>query len=132
MVSSGLKDKDLNKKVDKTPRVSPYRLTFHAGNAYMLYGVCLWQSMNLMRRPQEAVTTMRNLAPLKSMRLRMVALSALILPYVLVSGFFTAGTSAGAACNTFPKVGDKWFYNRNNFLADIPMWKNFTENKLIC
>jgi heme A synthase len=132
MVSSGLKDKDLNKKVDKTPRVSPYRLTFHAGNAYLLYGVCLWQSMNLLRRPQEAVTTMKSLGPLKSMRLRLFGLAALVLPLVLTTGFLTAGTSAGIACNTFPKVGEHWFISRKHFMPDIPIWKNFVENKLVC
>ena len=42
MVSSGLIDKNKTGEVDKTPRVSPYRLSVHAGFAYTLYGVCLW------------------------------------------------------------------------------------------
>ena len=42
MVSSGLVDKHKTKEVDKTPRVSPYRLATHAGMAYSLYTVCLW------------------------------------------------------------------------------------------
>lgn len=42
MVKSGLVDKKKTNEVDKTPRVSPYRLAVHAGNAYLLYGVCLW------------------------------------------------------------------------------------------
>jgi cytochrome c oxidase assembly protein subunit 15 len=42
MVKSGLVDKKKTNEVDKTPRVSPYRLTVHAGNAYFLYGVCFW------------------------------------------------------------------------------------------
>jgi heme A synthase len=33
--------------------------------------------------------------------------------------------------NTFPKVGEYWFYNRSHFNNDIPLWKNFTENKLV-
>lgn len=41
MVSSGLVDKKLTNEVDKTPRVSPYRLACHAGFAYSLYAVCL-------------------------------------------------------------------------------------------
>jgi len=55
MVKSGLVDKKDTKEVDKAPRVSPYRLATHAGFAYSLYSVCLWQSMHLLRRPQEAV-----------------------------------------------------------------------------
>jgi len=61
MVKSGLVDKKETTEVDKTPRVSPYRLSVHAGNAYLLYGVCLWQTMNVLRRPQEAVMNLKNL-----------------------------------------------------------------------
>jgi cytochrome c oxidase assembly protein subunit 15 len=51
-----------------------------------------------------------------------------------VTGFFSAGTNAGISCNTFPKVGEHWFYNKNHFMKsdDVPIWKNFFENKLIC
>ena len=42
MVKSGLVDKKKTTEIDKTPRVSPYRLAVHAGNAYFLYGVLLW------------------------------------------------------------------------------------------
>jgi len=55
-----------------------------------------------------------------------------IFPFVLLTGFFTAGTNAGMSCNTFPWVGTHWFYSKKHFLADIPLWKNFTENKLVC
>lgn len=42
MVKSGLVDKEKTKELDKTPTVSPYRLTFHAYNAYIIYGVLFW------------------------------------------------------------------------------------------
>ena len=51
MVKSGLVNKEQTKEIDKTPTVSPYRLTFHAYNAYIIYGVLLWQGLNLIRRP---------------------------------------------------------------------------------
>ena len=51
MVKSGLVNKAQTKEIDKTPTVSPYRLTFHAYNAYIIYGVLLWQGLNLVRRP---------------------------------------------------------------------------------
>jgi cytochrome c oxidase assembly protein subunit 15 len=51
MVKSGLIDKEKTKELDKTPTVSPYRLTFHAYNAYIIYGVTLWMSLHLLRRP---------------------------------------------------------------------------------
>jgi cytochrome c oxidase assembly protein subunit 15 len=55
MVKSGLVEK--KNEVDKTPRVSPYRLAVHAGFAYGLYSVTLWQAFNLLRRPQESIIT---------------------------------------------------------------------------
>lgn len=51
MVKSGLVDKKETTEVDKTPRVSPYRLAVHAGFAYGLYSICFWNSMHLLRRP---------------------------------------------------------------------------------
>lgn len=39
MVKSGLVDKNKTKEVDKAPRVSPYRLSVHAGTAYTIYSV---------------------------------------------------------------------------------------------
>jgi cytochrome c oxidase assembly protein subunit 15 len=51
MVKSGLVNKAQTNEIDKTPTVSPYRLTFHAYNAYIIYGVLLWQGLNLVRRP---------------------------------------------------------------------------------
>lgn len=58
MVKSGLIDKNQTKELDKTPTVSPYRLTLHAYSAYFIYGVSLWLSMHLLRRPQEAIITL--------------------------------------------------------------------------
>jgi heme A synthase len=54
-----------------------------------------------------------------------------LLPFVLLTGFFTAGTQGRHAVNTFPKVGDDWFISKKHFNFDIPFWKNFTENKLV-
>jgi heme A synthase len=54
-----------------------------------------------------------------------------LLPIVLLTGFFTAGTGGRHAVNTFPKIGDDWFISKKHFNSDIPIWKNFTENKLI-
>jgi len=52
-------------------------------------------------------------------------------PIVLLTGFFVAGINGGKACNTFPMVGNHYFVNSNHLNSDIPLWKNFTENKLI-
>jgi heme A synthase len=135
MVKSGLVDKKNTNEIDKTPRVSPYRLACHAGFAYSLYAVTLTQSFNLLRRPQEAIlNTFEKIGAINTLRNRLRSVTLGLLPFVLLTGFFTAGTSAGASCNTYPWVGDKWFYNSNHFLNSdqVPFWKNFTENKLVC
>lgn len=131
MVKSGLVDKEKTKELDKTPTVSPYRLTFHAYNAYFIYGVLFWLSLHLLRRPQEAVITLKNMADHNAYRNIMKRAAHGLMPIVLLTGFFTAGIQGRHAVNTFPKVGDHWFINRNHFNWDIPFWKNFTENKLV-
>lgn len=57
MVKSGLVDKAETGEVDQTPRVSPYRLSVHAGFAYSLYAVTLWQALNVLKNPPEALVT---------------------------------------------------------------------------
>jgi len=135
MVKSGLVDKKQTNEVDKAPRVSPYRLAVHAGFAYTLYAVCFWSTLNLLRRPQEAViTSFQKLAQYNQLRYNIKAFSFSLLPFVLLTGFFTAGTNAGISCNTFPWVGEHWFYSRKHLLStdEVPLWRNFFENKLVC
>lgn len=131
MVKSGLVDKEKTKELDKTPTVSPYRLTFHAGNAYLIYGVLFWLGLHLLRRPQEAVISMKNMADHNAYRKILGKFAHGLMPIVLLTGFFTAGIQGRHAVHTFPKVGDKWFINKNHLNWDIPFWKNFTENKLV-
>jgi heme A synthase len=54
-----------------------------------------------------------------------------LMPFVLLTGFFTAGTQGRHAVNTFPLIGSDWFISKKHFNFDIPFWKNFTENKLV-
>ncbi|CAI2370050.1 unnamed protein product [Moneuplotes crassus] len=130
MVKSGLVDKTKTNEVDKTPRVSPYRLSVHAGFAYAIYGISIWNAFTLLRRPQEDFITLKNLVDHNLMRHKIRA-AGLLLTAVYLTGFLVAGNAAGHSCNTFPKVGDDWFIKGKHFISDIPLWKNFTENKLV-
>lgn len=65
------------------------------------------------------------------MRRRLAGLTYGLLPIILLTGFFVAGISGGSSCNTYPKVGTKWFYNKNHFVDGVPYWQNMVENKLI-
>jgi len=130
MVKSGLVDKHKTKELDKTPRVSPYRLSIHAGFAYAIYSISLWQAFHLLRRPQEDFITLKNLSDHNFMRVRLRQ-GLLFLMLVYCTGFLVAGNAAGHSCNTFPKIGDEWFLKGKHLVSDIPLWKNFTENKLV-
>ena len=102
MVKSGLKEK--KDELDKTPRVSPYRLSVHAGFAYIIYAFLLWNSMTLLRPIQERIITLNNLIGTMKTK-RFIHKWARLYFFVLISGFFMVGTDSGKACNTFPKLG---------------------------
>ena len=130
MVKSGLKDKNETKEVDKTPRVSPYRLMVHGGMAYTIYGITFYTALNLLRRPQEDFINLKNIREHNLLRKKLKGLTHL-LALVYITGFLTAGNAAGYACNTFPKVGSDWWLKKKHLMSDIPLWKNLTENKLV-
>ena len=94
MVKSGLVDKNKTKEIDKTPRVSPYRLSVHAGFAYTIYGIALWQALNLLRRPQEDFINWKNILDHNKMRHK-IRFSGLLLCAVYLTGFLVAGNAAG-------------------------------------
>ena len=106
MVKSGLKDKEATSEVDKTPRVSPYRLTVHGGLAYMIYAITLSASMNILRRPQENYLTWKNLPHYNMMRKSVIGCIHFLF-FIYLYGFLTAGNAAGHACNTYPKIGEQ-------------------------
>lgn len=128
MVKSGLSKHE--KLIDKTPRVSPYRLTVHGGLAYMIYSLTFYQALNMLRRPQEDFITMKNLMAHNKMR-KSLMFSVHLLGLVYLSGFMTAGNWAGHACNTFPKIGNDWILKKKHLHADESWFKNLTENKLV-
>ena len=130
MVKSGLVDKHKTNEIDKTPRVSPYRLSIHAGFAYTIYGISIWNAFTLLRRPQEDFINLKNLMDHNIMRHK-IRFATLLLLSVYLTGYLVAGNAAGHSCNTFPKVGEDWFIKKKHFISDIPLWRNFTENKLV-
>jgi heme A synthase len=75
--------------------------------------------------------TMKNLADHNIFRKRFFRYSYILFPLILITGFFTSAIEGQKACNTFPKVGPHWFLMPQHFFNDIPLWKNFTENKLV-
>lgn len=54
-----------------------------------------------------------------------------LFPIVFLYGFLTSGTMGRYSCNTWPKVGENWFYSKNHLRSDIPKWRNYIENGLV-
>lgn len=131
MVKSGLVDKNKTTELDKTPTVSPYRLMVHGYSAYIIYGIGLWLAMNCLRRPQEAVINIRNMADHAAMRKIVLKSAHGLLPIILFYGFLTSGTMARYAVNNFPFVGDSWFISSKHLIKEAPIWQNMTENKIV-
>ena len=93
--------------------------------------MCLWQSLNCLRKPQEAFINLKNIQAHNTMRRKLMQFTFGLVPLVLVTGFFVAGISGGTSCNTFPMVGDNYWISKKHLNSDIPLWQNFTENKLV-
>lgn len=109
MVKSGLID---------VPRVSAYRLTAHLMLAVVILGYMLWIAFDLARR---AVKTP---APAWAGIYSWLVLAAVTV--MIATGGFVAGTRAGFAFNTFPKMYDRWI--PEGMWAMQPMWVNIFEN----
>lgn len=109
MVKSGLVD---------IPRVSPYRLTAHLMLAVLILGYMLWMAFDLTADPESSrkESTAKGFTTL--------VLTAVLL--MIATGGFVAGTKAGFAFNTFPKMAGQWVPDGMWVLQ--PVWRNLFEN----
>lgn len=112
MVQSGLIDH---------PRVSPYRLTAHLMLAIFILGYMLWIVFDLL---SENTRSAKNDVPVTIRYYGWLVLFAVV--FMIFSGGFVAGTKAGYAFNTFPKMYDRWVPEGLWLLQ--PIWRNFFEN----
>ncbi len=112
MVQSGLAD---------NPEVSHYRLLMHFMLAVIIYA-CLVGMAASLHRP--ATSPSPSSAP--AHHTGKIALGMLLL--MMASGALVAGSGAGYAYNTWPKMGTLWI--PESLLALHPWWLNFVENPL--
>ena len=115
MVKSGLVNK---------PSVSQYRLTAHLALACIIYIYMFWVALGLwFGRREEAEGSLSS----EAMGLKRWAfgITATICVMIL-SGGFVAGTKAGFAYNTFPKMAGQWIPSGMYSLA--PWYRNWFEN----
>lgn len=112
MVKSGLVD---------NPHVSQYRLTAHLVMAIGIYGFMFWVALGLLMPRRSGYNEL--IQPgLKRFGLFITAVISLM----IISGGFVAGTKAGFAFNTFPKMHGQWVPGGMFTLS--PWIINFFEN----
>jgi cytochrome c oxidase assembly protein subunit 15 len=108
MVKSGMVDR---------PDVSQYRLTAHLGFALLIYGYILWVAFGLIASPQSATPPRASASA--------AAISALVFLTMLAGGL-VAGTDAGFAYNTWPKMDGAWV-PQHLFALNSP-WRSVFED----
>src|SRR5208282_1411603 len=109
MVQSGLVD---------DPRVSHLRLTAHLGLAFLIFGAMLWVALSLSR-PGPA-------RPGNPALRRFAGLLVGLLYLMVLAGGLVAGTRAGFAYNSFPRMNGHWV--PPEILMLEPWYRNFTNN----
>lgn len=101
--------------------VSQYRLVAHLMLALLIYGLLVWQSLNLLQPagPEMPDTQRDNLWRHGLLMTTLIALEIAI-------GGFVAGLDGGLIYNNFPMMGEHWI--ASDLLHLSPWWINFFEN----
>ena len=114
MVSSGLAG-------SSRVNVSQYRLAFHLTLACAIYAAIVWTAFQVVRR---------NVAEISArLRVTAFALMALLLVQIYL-GALVAGSGAGHAYNTWPRIDGAFIPSAASLLHDAPVWRNAFENIL--
>ena len=103
----------------------------HGFMGYYFYGSAGWFAMHLLRPSQESIATLTNIADHTAYRMLLIRYAHGILPFIMLAGLFTAGTAARYAANAAAKAGDIFLLPTTYFQSNIPLWRNFTENKVL-
>lgn len=101
--------------------VSQYRLVAHLMLALLIYGLLLWQALNLLQPAAQLPAD----AGRGTLRRHGRIMTALIVLEIAIGGF-VAGLDAGLIYNNFPMMGEHWI--APDLFFQSPWWVNFTEN----
>lgn len=101
--------------------VSQYRLVAHLMLALLIYGLLLWQALNLL---QPAAPELPEALRDRLWRHGLI-MTALITLEIAIGGF-VAGLDGGLIYNNFPMMGEHWI--ATDLFRLSPWWSNFFEN----
>ena len=113
MVASGLVDR---------PEVSHIRLAVHLLTALLIFGLCIWVALDLLRLARAPASR-----PVRMPTIAIWTLCALALQ--MLFGAYVAGLEAGYAFNSWPRMGDEWFPSGAPMLE--PYLANFVDNPIM-
>lgn len=101
--------------------VSQYRLVAHLMLALLIYGLLLWQALNLLQPSSFDVAD----APRDRLWRNGLIMTTLITVEIAIGGF-VAGLDGGLIYNNFPMMGEHWI--ADDLFQLSPWWINFFEN----
>ena len=101
--------------------VSQYRLVAHLMLALLIYGLLLWQALNLLQSSTFEVPGMQ-----RDRLWRNGLIMTTLITLEIAIGGFVAGLDGGLIYNNFPMMGDRWIASDLFHLS--PWWINFFEN----
>ena len=113
MVASGLVDR---------PEVSHIRLATHLLLALLIFGLLIWNALDLRRLAEDPGAARAKLPVAAAWALSLLGLQ-------LLFGAYVAGLDAGYAFNTWPRMGEEWFPSETPMLQ--PFITNFVDNPVM-
>jgi cytochrome c oxidase assembly protein subunit 15 len=113
MVASGLVDR---------PEVSHIRLATHLLLALLIFGLLIWNALDLRRLAEDPAARQAKLPVAAAWALSLLGLQ-------LLFGAYVAGLDAGYAFNSWPKMGDEWFPSGTPMLQ--PFITNLADNPVV-
>ena len=110
MVKSGLTE---------NPYVSPYRLTFHLGNAIIIFSILFWLLLDLYYGNQINQRASKLI-------IKFFEFSLIMIFITILSGSFMSGSGAGKSFNTFPLMNGQII--PEGYYINYYGWNNIFEN----
>ena len=116
---------------EPAPPKNPYQKSLHYGLIMTYYGSGLWMALNMLRKSPDNTKRLDMYFAKATMRRYLMQATHFLYPAILITGLLVAGTGAGRAITTYPKVGDKWVIGKEDLDKDASLLENLYTNRKI-